>query len=200
MVKSALLRRFADPFWFQSFGAVLGMDWHSSGITTSVMGSIKSGVRGMEKELGIFICGGRGKHSRQTPEELLSVSSRTGLNGDYLVKCSKLSAKVDNTAVQDGYQLYLHSFIVADDGEWVVVQQGMKGESGMARRYHWHSKQFHDFLEEPHSAVFGNQMGKILNLTHPKAKDTKEAILAITRENPDHTIKEVKKISYAFTP
>src|SRR4028118_2225689 len=137
--KTEILRRLSDPFWFQSFGAVLGMDWHSSGITTSVMGALKRSVNPRSKELGIYICGGKGKHSRQTPDELIKVGERTGLDASHLVHCSKLSAKVDNTAIQDGFQLYLHSFIVSDTGEWTVVQQGMRADSGTARRYHWHS-------------------------------------------------------------
>src|SRR5215203_5704504 len=121
--KSEVLRRLSDPFWFQALGCVMGMDWHSSGITTSVMGALKKALNPKAKELGIYICGGKGKYSRQTPDELLVIADKTGLNGTELVRCSKLSAKVDNTAIQDGFQLYLHSFIVSDQGEWAVVQQ-----------------------------------------------------------------------------
>src|SRR3954454_3220997 len=137
--KSELLRRLSDPFWFQSLGAVMGMDWHSSGITTSVMGALKRSINPHSKELGIYICGGKGRFSRQAPSELLSVAEKTGLDGQALVRMSKLSAKVDNTAVQDGFQLYLHNFIVSSEGDWSVVQQGMSDETAMARRYHWHS-------------------------------------------------------------
>ena len=137
--KTEILRRLSDPFWFQSFGAVLGMDWHSSGITTSVMGALKRSINPHAKELGIYICGGKGKYSRQTPDELKRIGEQTGLDANYLVHCSKLSAKVDNTAIQDGFQLYLHSFILSDSGEWTVVQQGMREDTGTARRYHWHS-------------------------------------------------------------
>jgi hypothetical protein len=115
--KPEVLKRLSDPLWFQAFGSVLGMDWHSSGITTSVMGALKKALNPMAGELGIYICGGRGKHSRQTPEELLKIASKTGLNGDSLVRSSKLTAKVDNTAIQDGFQLYLHTFIVTNEGE-----------------------------------------------------------------------------------
>src|SRR5688572_23634756 len=132
---SELLSRLSDPFWFQSLGCVLGMDWHSSGITTSVMGALKKAINPLSAELGIYICGGRGKSSRRTPEELLNIADKTGLNGNQLVRASRLSAKVDNTLVQDGFQLYLHSFILTDEGKWAVVQQGMNGQSGMARRY-----------------------------------------------------------------
>src|SRR3954467_11411727 len=139
--KSAVLSRLSDPLWFQAFGCVLGMDWHSSGITTSVMGALKRSLNPKFRELGIYVCGGKGKYSRQTPTELLALAERTGLNGNELVRSSKLSAKVDNTAIQDGFQLYMHSFVVSDEGEWAVIQQGMNDTSGMARRYHWHSAQ-----------------------------------------------------------
>ena len=131
---SEVLARLSDPFWFQAFGCVLGMDWHSSGITTSVMGALKRSLNPISRELGLYVCGGRGNASRQTPSELLQHAGRTGLNGDELVRASKLSAKVDNTCVQDGFSLYLHSFVVARSGEWAVVQQGMNNDSGMARR------------------------------------------------------------------
>src|SRR5690349_13440655 len=137
--KSEVLRRLSDPLWFQALGCVLGMDWHSSGITTSVLGALKKAVNPMSKELGIYFCGGKGKYSRQTPEELLKIAEKTGLDGIELVRSSKLSAKVDNTAIQDGFQLYLHSFILSDQGEWAVVQQGMNDATSYARRYHWHS-------------------------------------------------------------
>lgn len=140
--RSEVLKRLSDPLWFQAFGCVLGMDWHSSGITTSVMGALKRALNPKAHELGIFICGGRGKHSRQTPQELFRIADRTGLNGESLVRSSRLAAKVDNTAIQDGFQLYLHNFILTNDGEWAIVQQGMNGVSGMARRYHWHSNNF----------------------------------------------------------
>jgi hypothetical protein len=135
--RDEFLRRLAHPFWFQSFGAVMGMDWHSSGITTSVMGSLMRGLAPLQDELGLFVCGGRGRHSRRTPAELALVGDRTGLDGHALARTSRLTAKIDSAAVQDGFELYLHSFVVADDGRWVVVQQGMNGERGQARRYHW---------------------------------------------------------------
>jgi len=133
--KDEVLRRISDPFWFQSLGAVMGMDWHSSGITTSVMGALKRAINPHSQELGIYICGGKGNHSRETPNELIKISERTGLNGTELVRCSKLSAKVDNTAIQDGFQLYTHNFILSDDGKWAVVQQGMSPQSKTARRW-----------------------------------------------------------------
>ena len=135
--KKEFLVRLSDPLWFQSFGAVLGMDWHSSGITTSVMYALKRGLNPIAKELGIRVCGGRGKYSRETPQELLKVANATGLDGYALERTSKLCAKVDNTAVQDGFQLYQHNFIVSDEGDWAVVQQGMNPLAKSARRYHW---------------------------------------------------------------
>ena len=174
--KKEVLRRLSDPLWFQSFGAVLGMDWHSSGITTSVMYALKRGLNARSKELGIYVCGGRGKYSRKTPEELLAISEKTGLNGDRLVVESKLCAKVDNTAVQDGFQLYQHNFIITDEGDWSVVQQGMNVGAKAARRYHWCSADLRSFVEEPHSGVTGENRGSILNLTDSDAKPTREGI------------------------
>jgi hypothetical protein len=180
--------------WFQAFGCVLGMDWHSSGITTSVMGALKRAINPISKDLGIYICGGRGKHSRQTPNELFKIASQTGLDGDSLVRSSKLSAKIDNTAIQDGFQLYLHNFILTNKGEWAVVQQGLNDASGMARRYHWHSTQFNAFLEEPHVGVCGENQGKILNLTDRNAEVTRQGILNITTEHPDRILREIRQI------
>jgi hypothetical protein len=189
-----MLRRLSDPFWFQSLGAVMGMDWHSSGITTSVMGALKAGLNPHYKELGIYICGGKGKKSRETPDELLRFGERTGLNGAELVRCSKLSAKVDNTAVQDGFQLYTHSFIVSADGLWTVVQQGMRNGSSTARRYHWHSSSMKSFVEEPHAGVCGVNQGQILNLVAKEAKASQQAMLSMTTESPDRMIAEAKKL------
>ena len=192
--KSEVLNRLSDPLWFQSFGCVLGMDWHSSGITTSVMGALKKALNPKAHELGIFICGGRGKHSRQTPQELTALAHRTGLNGELLVRSSKLAAKVDNSALQDGFQLYLHNFIVTDQGEWAIVQQGMNDASGMARRYHWHSTQFQSYLDSPHSGVTGQNQGLILNLAHKEADLTRKTILKLTEETPDRMMTEIRKI------
>jgi uncharacterized protein len=179
---SGFLSRLSDPFWFQALGCVMGMDWHSSGITTSVLGALKGAINPISAELGIYVCGGRGKFSRQTPTELLRLADAKGLNGSELVRCSRLSAKVDNTAIQDGFQLYLHSFIVTDSGEWVVVQQGMNTDQWVARRYHWHSAQLASFVTEPHTAVYGPNRGSILNLTHREAGPTRQGILSVTRE------------------
>jgi hypothetical protein len=146
---SALLSRLADPFWFQAMGTVMGMDWHSSGITTSVLGALKRGLNPRAHELGIYVCGGRGRHSRETPEELRRYAERANLNGDSLVRASRLAARIDNNAIADGFQLYLHGFIVTAKGEWTIVQQGMKTSNALARRYHWHSQSVRDFTNEP---------------------------------------------------
>lgn len=189
------LSRMSDPFWFQSLGAVMGMDWHSSGITTSVMGSLKSVINPHSRELGIFIAGGKGKFSKDTPTELMAVAEQTGLNGDELVRYSKLSAKVDNSAVHDGFQLYLHNFIVSADGEWTVVQQGMRPGDAMARRYHWHSQHIKSFVEEPHTAICGENLGQILNLTAIEAGITREKMLAITNEKPETVLGQIRHLS-----
>lgn len=192
--KKEWLSRMSDPFWFQSLGAVMGMDWHSSGITTSVMGALKRAVNPHSRELGIYIAGGKGKHSREAPGELLKVGERTGLDGNELVRCSRLSAKVDNTAVQDGFQLYQHNFIVSSEGDWTVVQQGMREGDAMARRYHWHSAQVGSFVEEPHTGVCGENQGFILNLTAAAARATKEKMLDITGEKPETMMQEVQQL------
>ncbi len=190
------LRRLSDPLWFQSFGAVLGMDWNSSGVTTAVMGALKRSLNPRSNDLGLYICGGKGKHSLQTPAELMAVGNKTGLDGNHLAYCSRLSAKVDNTAVQDGYQLYLHSFVVSASGNWSVVQQGMntEGELAQARRYHWHSGQLQSFIDEPHAAVCGTSQGEIMNLVAREAKPAQEAMLQIVGENPDTMLAEIKKL------
>ena len=190
-----VLSRLSDPLWFQSLGAVLGMDWHSSGITTSVMYALKRGLNPRAQELGIYICGGRGKYSRQTPDELLALSANTSLDGEALVRSSKLCAKVDNTAVQDGFQLYQHNFILSRDGDWAVVQQGMNPEKRTARRYHWSSRDLRSFVEEPHTGVTGENQGKILNLTANDALKTRDSIMDFTKETPDKLLHEIQKIS-----
>ncbi|MEQ8551985.1 MAG: DUF763 domain-containing protein [Cyclobacteriaceae bacterium] len=192
--RNEVITRLSDPAWFQSLGCVLGMDWHSSGITTSVMGALKSALNPMANDLGIYVCGGRGKHSRKTPDELLAIADKTGLNGTELVRSSRLSAKVDNTAIQDGFQIYLHSFVVTKDGEWAVIQQGMNGQSGYARRYHWHSSHLKSFVETPHAFVYGRNQGSILNLTAKDASPTKSGILDITEERPEKMLTEIKRI------
>jgi hypothetical protein len=192
--KAGFLRRLSDPFWFQAFGAVLGMDWHSSGITTSVMGALKRGLGPESHELGLHVCGGRGRHSRRTPEELIHLADRIGLDGDGLVRTSKLVAKVDNTAVLDGFSLYLHSFVITDEGDWVVVQQGMNQTKKQARRYHWRSRAVKSFVDEPHDALVGPNQGKIINLTDRRANDARAVSVSLVNENPDNIIKELRSI------
>lgn len=194
--RDELLRRLAHPFWFQAFGAVMGMDWHSSGITTSVLGALKRGLAPRAGELGIHVCGGRGRHSRRTPQELLAVGERTGLDGAALGKASRLVAKVDSAAVQDGFELYLHGFIVTNDGRWTVVQQGMHGQSRLARRYHWLSLQLRSFVDEPHAAIEGERRGRIVNLTDHRAAASRRGQLDLLRElRPDGVLREVAALA-----
>ena len=188
------LARLSDPFWFQALGSVMGMDWHSSGITTSVMGALKRALNPRAKELGIFVCGGRGKQSRKTPSELLTVAEAQGLPGSTLVRASRLTAKIDNNAIGDGFQIYLHSFVVTAAGQWAVVQQGMNDAKGLARRYHWHSAAIRDFTCEPHTGIAGGYEGTILNLVDRRAKPAQAALLSIASENPDKTLAEVKRL------
>jgi hypothetical protein len=188
------LSRLSDPFWFQALGAVMGMDWHSSGITTSVLGALKRGLNPRAHELGLYFCGGRGKQSRRTPEELLAVAERRSLNGGELVRASRLTAKVDNNAIGDGFQIYLHSFVVSAAGDWAVVQQGMNDGNGLARRYHWHSAAVKDFLCEPHTGIVGEQEGEILNLVDRRAGNAQRALLTIAGQAPDVTLREVRHL------
>lgn len=192
--KAAMLSRLSDPFWFQSLGAVMGMDWHSSGITTSVMGALKRAVNPHAKDLGFYICGGKGKYSRETPAELFKLANTIGLNGTELVRCSKLSAKVDNTAVQDGFQLYTHNFIVSTEGDWTVIQQGMNPADKTARRYHWHSANIKSFVEEPHTGVCGINQGQILNMTAVEAAPSRSGVLQLTHEKPELMMQEIQQL------
>jgi hypothetical protein len=199
--RDELLRRLAHPFWFQSFGAVMGMDWHSSGITTSVIGALKRGLAPLEKELGIHVCGGRGKYSRQTPHELVCIGQRVGFDGSALATASRLVAKVDSAAVQDGFQLYLHGFIVTDDGHWVVVQQGMNGEFRQARRYHWLSEGLKSFVDEPHAAIEGRSQGEIVNLTDRRAEASRHKQLELLASlGPDGIAREVAALENRAHP
>src|SRR4026208_504584 len=167
--RSAFLSRLSDPFWFQAFGAVMGMDWHSSGITTSVMGALKRGLAPRADELGLYVCGGRGRCSRNTPAELRSIAEHRGFDADALVRTSRLTARIDNNAIGDGFQIYLHNFVVTANGEWAVVQQGLNDRTGMARRYHWHSAAVKDFVAEPHTGIVGENQGLVMNLVDPQA-------------------------------
>ena len=193
--RPAFLARLSDPFWFQAFGSVLGMDWHSSGITTSVMGALKKGLNGKSNELGIFICGGRGRHSRNTPHELRALADRNSLDGDSLVRISRLTARVDNNAIADGFQIYLHSFILTAEGEWAIVQQGMNEDNRLARRYHWHSESVRDFIADPHSAIVGERGGLVMNLVDSRARAAQDALLTIAREHPNKTLADVRRLT-----
>jgi hypothetical protein len=193
--RDELLRRLANPFWFQCFGSVMGMDWHSSGITTSVIGALKRGLTPLQKELGIHVCGGRGKHSRQTPHELVAIGDSVGFDGAALAKASRLVAKVDSAAVQDGFDLYLHGFIVTDDGKWTVVQQGMNGVRKQARRYHWLSEGLKSFVDDPHAAIEGIRQGEIINLADRRAEKSRHAQLDLLSSfGPDKITAEFAKL------
>jgi len=191
---SAFLTRLSDPFWFQAFGAVMGMDWHSSGITTSMMGALKRGLAPRANELGLYVCGGRGKSSRNTPNELRSLAERGGFDADALVRTSRLTARIDNNAIADGFQIYLHSFVLSDKGEWAVVQQGLNDVNGLARRYHWHSTSVRDFVNEPHTAIFGENQGTIMNLVDSRADRAQTALLEIANDHPDKTLSEARHL------
>jgi hypothetical protein len=196
--RDEFLQRLSHPFWFQSFGAVMGMDWHSSGVTTSVIGALKRGLEPLQDELGIHVCGGRGRHSRKTPDELRLLGDRVGFDGIKLARASRLVAKVDSAAVQDGFDLYLHGFFVTNDGKWTVVQQGMNGDKKQARRYHWHSQTLKDFVDEPHSAIDGPVQGEIINLTDRRAEASRAAQLELLATlGPDHIVSEFEALSAA---
>jgi hypothetical protein len=192
---SEFLSRLSDPFWFQALGCVMGMDWHSSGITTSVCGALKRGLNPRARELGLYFCGGRGRHSRNTPAELLAVAQQRGLDGDELVRTSRLTARIDNNAIADGFQIYLHTFVVTAAGEWAVVQQGMDESRGLARRYHWHSRTVRDFTSGPHTAIVGEHQGTIMNLVDAEALPAQNALLAIVREDPGATLGAAQRLT-----
>ncbi|WP_434713919.1 DUF763 domain-containing protein (plasmid) [Rhizobium sp. YTUHZ045] len=199
--RDEFLRRLAHPFWFQSFGAVMGMDWHSSGITTSVLGALKRGLKPRAVELGLHVCGGRGTHSRKTPQELVSIGQRVGLDGEGLATTSRLIAKVDSAALQDGFDLYLHGFIVADDGHWVVVQQGMNGDRRQARRYHWLSEGLESFVDSPHAAIEGRSQGEIVNLADKRAEHSRRGQLDLLATlGPDRIIREAAALMRVEEP
>jgi uncharacterized protein len=194
--RDEFLQRLSHPFWFQSFGAVMGMDWHSSGITTSVIGALKRGLGPLSDELGIHVCGGRGRHSRKTPDELRLLGERIGFDAAKLTRASRLVAKVDSAAVQDRFDLYLHGFFVTDDGKWTVVQQGMNGDKKQARRYHWHSEDLKSFVDEPHSAIDGPVQGEIVNLTDKRAEMSRTAQLELLTDfGPGRIVTELAALS-----
>jgi uncharacterized protein len=189
--RDEFLRRLAHPFWFQSFGTVMGMDWHSSGITTSVIGALKRGLSPLSGELGLHVCGGRGRHSLKTPGELAIVADLVGLAGAELQRSSRLVAKIDSAAVQDGFDLYLHGFIVGDDGKWVVVQQGMNDRLRQARRYHWLSEGLESYFDSSHAAIEGRAAGEIINLADARAAPSRSAQLDLLKDlGPDGVVRE----------
>jgi hypothetical protein len=190
--RNELLTRLSDPLWFQAFGSVMGMDWHSSGITTSVMGALKRGLNPRADELGVYICGGRGRHSRHTPDELRSLADRLSLDGERLVRTSRLTARVDNNAIADGFQIYLHTFVLTSSGEWAVVQQGLNEVRRTARRYHWHSAAVRDFVSQPHTGIVGEPVGVVQNLVDAAATPAQKAMLAMAAESPDRTLREIR--------
>ncbi len=193
--RDEVLRRLADPFWFQSLGCVMGMDWHSSGITTSVLGALKRGLAPVADELGIHVCGGRGRHSRRTPDELLALGERISVDAPALVRTSRLVAKVDSAAVQDGFDLYLHGFVVTDDGKWAVVQQGMNPDKRQARRYHWLWDRAGSFVEEPHNAIEGEpQPFPIVNLTDRAAADARARTVELALSDPALVVAGVERV------
>jgi len=195
---SGLLRRLADPVWFQAFGCVLGFDWHSSGLTTTACGALKEGLKDLSGETGIFIAGGKGKTSRKTPQEIESACWATGQDAAPLVRASRLSAKVDSAAVQDGFQIYHHSFFFTTDGSWAVVQQGMNEGSLMARRYHWVPPERFDW--DPHAAVAGEPTRNVLNLVASEAESNRTVAVALARENPAKLVADLTRMRTVSMP
>jgi Uncharacterized conserved protein len=191
---SAFLSRLSDPFWFQAMGAVMGMDWHSSGITTSVMGALKRGLGPKADELGIYFCGGRGKFARNTPHELRAIANRQGFDGEALVRKSRLTARIDNNAIADGFQIYLHCFVVTAKGEWAVVQQGLNDCNGMARRYHWYSASVKDFVSDPHTGIVGDNQGMLMNLVDSHANPARSAMLELANERPEKVLASARHL------
>jgi len=188
------LCRISDPFWFQAYGAVLGFDWHSSGLTTTVCGAMKLGLKDISRELGLYICGGKGRASRKTPQEITGISNNLAIDAKKLIYASKIVAKVDNTCVQDSYNLYHHSFIFTKNGNWSVIQQGMNPENHLARRYHWLSLDLKSYVNEPHTAVCCDIKKVALNMVARESVDSRTVTTEISREHPDKIAKEVKKI------
>lgn len=196
----SVLVRLSDPFWFQAFGCLLGFDWHSSGVTTTVCGALRQGLQGTEHELGLLVAGGKGKASRKTPQELVEYSDRFGLDAESLVYASRLSAKVDNNAVQDGYQLYHHTFILTTSGKWAVIQQGMREGDRTARRYHWLSERIESFVQEPHAAVCCDQRVETLNLVAAESEAARQAMTLMSCETPSHLTALLQHVRHLAMP
>jgi hypothetical protein len=196
-----MLRRLSHPYWFQAFGCILGFDWHSSGVTTTLCGALKESIKGIERDLGLFVAGGKGKTSRRTPAEIENWGELISLNPAPLVYASRLSAKVDSSAVQDGYQLYHHTFLFTARGSWTVVQQGMNEANRYARRYHWLGEAVTDFVNEPHSAILSEARGTTLNLTASESDPARTTITGIaTAEKPERVISELKRLKTLSLP
>jgi len=196
-----VLRRLSDPFWFQALGCLLGFDWHSSGLTTTLCGALKEGIRGMERDLGLWIAGGKGKTSLKTPQEIEMVGDKEGIEVGHLIYASRMSAKVDNSALQDGYQIYHHTFIFTRSGKWCVIQQGMNERTGYARRYHWLSDELCDFVCEPHSSIVSQRVEKnVLNLVARESERAREAVTLLSSERPEKTLKELERVEILRLP
>jgi len=195
-----LLRRLSDPFWFQAFGCVLGFDWHSSGLTTTTCGALKEALRPIGREIGVYVCGGKGAASRKTPVEIAAACESCGQDAASLAHASRMAAKVDSAAVQDGYEIYHHSFVFTTSGRWCVVQQGMNETSRMARRYHWLSEKMDDFVCEPHAAVCCDVRGPTLNLVARESADSRAAIARLASEPPDKVIREASRVANLDLP
>jgi len=196
-----MLRRLSDPYWFQALGCVLGFDWHSSGVTTTLCGALKEAVKGIEKELGLFVAGGKGRTSRRTPTELTAWCDSLSLDPTPLIYASRMSAKVDSAAVQDGYQLYHHNFLFTAAGSWSVVQQGMNEKNRYARRYHWLGETVTDFVNEPHSAILAEARGQALNLVARESTPARDTIADIaTQEKPEKIVTDLKRIKTLNLP
>lgn len=189
-----VLKRLSDPVWFQSLGCVIGFDWNSSGLTTTTLGALKAGLFDIQDRLGIYVCGGK-KESRKTPEEIEAYGISRGFSfAPDLIYASKMAAKVDSSALQDGYQIYHHNFLFAKSGKWTVIQQGMNTENQTARRYHWFSSGVKDFVEEPHSGIISGAKVKPLNLTAKESDKNREISAAIAREEPKKFLKDLSLI------
>ena len=195
-----MLTRLSDPFWFQAFGCVLGFDWHSSGLTTTVCGALKEGIRGLESELGFFVAGGKGKASRKTPSQIEQYCHDLSMDAENLIYSSKMSAKIDNTAIQDGYQLYHHTFLFTKAGKWSVIQQGMNADNRYARRYHWNSEGVKNFVCEPHQAICCDMKGKSLNMVAQESEQTRQVATTLSKEKPEKIVSEIKKVEQLILP
>lgn len=191
--RDEVLRRLADPFWFQAFGCILGFDWHSSGLTTTVMGALKEALAGAEGELGLVVAGGKGRVSRRTPAEIVQAADRLGFEPEPIVYASRMSAKVDTAALQDGYQIYHHTIVFTPDGKWAVVQQGMNERTGFARRYHWLSEGVRSFVEEPHSGIASQRVGIALDMTARASAGARACSVELANEPPQRIVAELVK-------